>query len=349
MISAEIEAFIFNFNGKNTVLNTIESLFNSENVKVSITVIDDHSTDESPDLIKKNFPEVKVIILPENTKRINVLRNKAVSIARSEYIFITDNDLHFDKKCLSYLFNVMESDKNIAACTPRLMYWDQPNKIYVEGTRVHFIGASISDKRDKFYSEGDGKPVVNSGSGIALLRRDIALKIGNFDTNLRAGWGNDGEFYQRLLRAGYKCFCVPSAFALHEDKLQVTNRKIRVIGHTYNRWVFILSHYSILLIILLTPVFIMYELFQFTFILMKGISSQYIEGNLLVIKNLSYILKKRRFVQSIKIVSDKDVLFSGNIYVAPSLIEKHKIIKIAVSAFSSFLNFYWLAIKKIIP
>lgn len=349
MVGVEIEAFIFNFNGKNTVLNTIESLYNSENVKVSITVIDDHSTDESPDLIKKNFPDVTIIILPENTKRINVLRNKAVNIAKSEYVFITDNDLNFDKKCLSYLLDVMETDKNIAACTPRLMYWDQPNKIYVEGTRVHFIGAAISDKRDKIYSEGDNKPVINSGSGIALLRREPALNVGNFDTNLRAGWGNDGEFYQRLLRAGYKCFCVPNAFALHEDKLQVTSRKIRVIGHTYNRWVFILSHYSIPLIILLIPVFIMYELFQFTFILMKRISSQYFEGNLLVIKNLPYILKKRKFVQSIKIVSDKDVLFSGNIYVAPALIEKHKIIKIVVSAFSTFLNFYWSIIKKVIP
>ena len=41
--------------GINTVLSTIQSLYESCNVKVSISVIDDHSTDESVNLIKVNI------------------------------------------------------------------------------------------------------------------------------------------------------------------------------------------------------------------------------------------------------------------------------------------------------
>ena len=349
MNDMQIEAFINNYNGKNTILSTIKSLYSSEGVKISINVIDDHSTDESTDLIKDYFPEIPVYILPYNTKKANILRNKGLEMAKGEFVLITDNDLYYDRRCISEMLKVMKDDKNVAAITPRMMYWNQPNKIYLAGTRVHFIGAAISDSRDKIYIEnGDNTPITNSGSGICFVRREVALKVGGFDINLRQGWGSDGEFYQRLLRAGYKCLCVPSAFALHEDKLVVTNRKFRVVGATYNRWVFILSHYSMKLIVLLIPVFIIYEIFQLAFVLTKGIIIEYIKGNFLVIKNIPLIWKKRKFVQGLKVVPDKEVLFSGNIYVAPALIEKHKIIKYTVLIFSAFLNYYWGIIKNFI-
>lgn len=345
----DIEVFVINYNGKNTVLSTIESLYKSKNVNVKITVVDDHSTDNSPELIKSKYPEIPIFILPTNTKRANILRNKALELAKSEFVFITDNDLKYDENCLNILLNYMKANEKVATCTPRMMYWDKPDKVYVAGTKVHFIGAAISDQRDKIYNDKNLEISSNSGSGICLLRKSIVDIVGGFDLNLMQGWGSDGELYQRMLRAGYKCLYISSAFALHEDKLVVTNRKFRVIGQTYNRWVFILTHYSIPLIILLIPAFILYELFQLAFVLMKNILLQYIKGNFLVFKNFPQIIKKRKFVQNLKVISDKEVLFAGNIYVAPTLIEKHKFIKIIISVFSAFLNFYWRLIKNIIP
>jgi GT2 family glycosyltransferase len=47
-----IDAFIFNYNGTKTVLSTIDSLYNSVEVDIKITIIDDHSTDNSLELIR---------------------------------------------------------------------------------------------------------------------------------------------------------------------------------------------------------------------------------------------------------------------------------------------------------
>ncbi len=345
-----IEVYIFNFNGRNTILSTIESLYKSVDVNISISVIDDYSSDDSLEMVRTRYPEIEIHRMEHNTKKLNLLRNKALNLAKSKFLFITDNDLNFDKSCLSELLKVMESDSAIATCTPRLMHWDQPNKVYTAGTKVHYIGAAISEQRDKIYDPTNDKyPSSNSGGGICLIRRDAALKAGGFDEKMLMGWGDDGEFYQRLLRAGYKCLYVPTAFALHENKIVDTIRKYRVVGQTYNRWLFILTHYSILLIILLIPVFIIYELVQAVFVLTKGVLVQYIQGNLLVIKNYREILDKRKFVQSIKVTSDKDVMFSGDLYVAPALIQKFGFIKIAISGLSSFLNIYWQIVRKIIP
>lgn len=343
-----IEAFIFNFNGKNTVLTTIESLHRSENVKVEITVIDDHSTDDSVELIRKTYPNVKINVLPKNTKKLNVLRNMALNLSKGEFLLITDNDINFDSKCLSILLKTMQTDEKIASCTPRLMHWDKPDIVYTSGTKVHYIGAAICDQRDEYYKNESTKPSSNSGGGISLLRRKAALKVGGFDEELLMGWGDDGEFYQRLLRAGYKCLYVPNAFAFHENKIVDLIRKYRVTGQTYNRWVFILSHYSIPLIFLLIPVFILYEILQSGFVLIKRVFPQYLLGNFLVIKNFGKILKKRKFVQKIRTVPDKEVLYSGSLYVAPALLNKYCWLKSFTNLFSAFLNFYWQLVNKII-
>jgi len=344
-----IDVFIINYNGKNTILSTIESLYNSENIAVNITVIDDHSTDESPEMIKKCYPGIPIHVMPSNTKRANILRNKAMQMAKTEYFFISDNDIKYDRHCLSEMLKVMQADPAVASCTPRLMYWDQPDKVYIAGISVHYIGAAISDQRDKPFDQRNIKPSMNSGSGICLLRRETAIHTGGFDVNLLQGWGSDGEFYQRMLRAGHKCLYVPTAFGLHEDKLQITTRKFRAVGATYNRWVFMLSHYSIPLLLLLTPMLLMYEIFQLAFVIMKGIFTQYIKGNLLVIRNLPLIISKRKQVQKLKIVSDKKVVFAGNLYVAPALLEKNPLIKFVVFRFSDLLSAYWSIIKRIVP
>ena len=157
-----LEVYIINYNGKNTILSTIQSLYESCDVKVLISVIDDHSADESIDLVKEKYPDIPVYILPYNTKKVNILRNKALQLSKSEFLFVTDNDLKFDKRCLTELLKVMESDSKIATCTPRLMYWDQPDKIYAADTKVHFIGSTIADQRDKIYEGNITPPSTNS-------------------------------------------------------------------------------------------------------------------------------------------------------------------------------------------
>ncbi len=344
-----IEVYIFNFNGRNTILSTIESLYKSENVKISVSIIDDHSTDDSLDLVREKYPEVEIHILPFNTKKLNILRNKALNLGTSKYVLITDNDLNFDKNCLSELYKVMKSDEKIGSCTPRLMHWDKPEIVYTAGTKVHYLGAAISEKRDKVYDSQSDKISSNSGGGIALLNREAALAVGGFDENFLLGWGDDGEFYQRLLRAGYKCLYIPTAFALHENKIVDKIRKFRVVGQTYNRWLFILSHYSITLIILLIPVFIIYEFMQAAFVLVKGVFPEYIKGNVLIFKNFKQFREKRKAVQKIKVVSDKVALYTGDLYVAPALLKKYGFLKVAISGLSSFFNFYWKLIQPIIP
>ncbi|MFQ5631799.1 MAG: glycosyltransferase [bacterium] len=345
----KIPVAIINYNGKRTILNTIKSLYEMAGVEVDIHVFDDCSTDGSPDLVREKYPEVKLHIQPKNNGKLNIMRNIAIRKMEGEIMLLTDNDILFDKKCLSELLKVMESDPAISICTPRLMFWDEPERVYYSDVKMHYIGAAIGDDRGKIVKTFGKEPVPNSGGGIMLLNRVRALEVGAFDEEFFLGFGDDGEFYQRMLRAGYKTFHVPGAFAYHEDKPFSEMRSYRAIAQIYNRWSFILSHYSIATILLLIPAFVVYEIMLFGFMLMKRLPLMYFKSNFLIFKDLPLIYKKRKQIQRMRTVSDKGVLYSGSMYIAPSLLAGNAILRFFSNLLSGFFNVYWKLVKPLIP
>jgi GT2 family glycosyltransferase len=341
----KVSVFVINYNGKETVLQTIESIRSMEKVDVTIDVIDDHSTDGSSDMIRSSYPDVPIQVQPFNTARLNYLRNLAIRLSRTPKLLITDNDIRFDFQCLSELLRVMEQDESVATCTPRLMYWDEPKRIYTAGTRVHYIGAATGGRRGEVPAHLDSTPSPNSGGGILLIDRSKALKAGGFDEDYKMGWGDDGEFYQRLMLAGYRCLYVPSAVAYHESKPFTNSRTYRAVNQIYNRWQFILTHYSTRTIILLIPALLLYEVFQFLFLAYKGMTGIYFMGNAMAIKDIPLFLKKRKAIGVLKIVSDRDLLSSGAMYVSPSLLRSNKLMKLALKGANGFFNLYWKSIR----
>jgi GT2 family glycosyltransferase len=344
-----IPVAIINYNGKKTLLQTVESILNSKGVKPEVYVYDDCSTDNALEELSRKFPQVKIYSHPFNTRNPNVLRNKAVREINSEKIFITDNDIIFDEYCLKNLNDVMDSDPLITTCSPRLMYQTDEKRTYFAGVQIHFMAAAIGKYREEIIDHSDKPIEPNSGGGIMLLKRSKALEVGAFDEDYGLAWGDDGEFYQRLLLSGYKCLYVPNAFGYHEYKPFGKERYYRAVGQVRNRLMFIATHYSKRTIILLTPAFIVYELMEFVFMLSKRIPSLFFKGEIEFFKRLKMVRQKRKKVQRLRKVSDKDVLSSGEIYISPAVKKNNKIVKTLMNGVQGFFRVYWKIISPLIP
>lgn len=344
-----ISVVIINYNGKRTVLNTIESLIKQEGILTSIKMIDDFSNDGSYELVKEKYPDLLIIRQAKNTKNLNKLRNLALEISETEKVLITDNDIIFDKNCIYELNKAMERDKEIATCTPRLMYLDDPNLIYTAGVKFHYIGAAVCEQRETYLTEYEKTPSKNSGTGIMLINKKIVLDAGGFDDDLIVmAWGDDGELYQRLLSRGLKCLYIPTAFALHEEKPFSKERSYRAEGQLYNRWVIILTHYSLSTLIILSPVLLVYQIIEFFFMLLKKMPHLFFKALKRLFKNIPLILKKRKEFQKLKVVSDIQRLDSGKMYVSRTLIESNKLLKIFLNSLNIILDYYWRVAKVIL-
>ncbi len=89
-----ISVVIPNYNGERFVARTLESVLNQTYQNFEIIVVDDYSTDGSPEIIGRyceKEPRIRLIRLPEN-KGVANARNTGILQAYGDYIALLDND-----------------------------------------------------------------------------------------------------------------------------------------------------------------------------------------------------------------------------------------------------------------
>lgn len=96
------------YNTCNYLSRCLDSLVNQEIYQdIEIIVIDDGSTDESPEIIRKyakQYTNIKPIFLPFNTG-VSTARNIGLNTAKGEYIGFLDSDDYVDNRFFSELYN----------------------------------------------------------------------------------------------------------------------------------------------------------------------------------------------------------------------------------------------------
>ncbi len=336
---------VINFNGVDILGETLSSIKSLNYPDLRVILIDDGSTDRSVELVRRGYPDVRIYEMGRNTRMLNMLRNSVVREATTDLVFVTDNDVVFQPDCLKTLVEVMRSSEDIGLCTPRLMYMDEPERIYTDASRLHYIGTSISRFRGASVDMKDALPESTAGGGIFLIDRRKAFEIGLFDEDYSLGWGDDGEFYYRMKIAGYKTFYIPEAICFHKAKEWSSLRHYRAYGQVRNRWHLLLIAYQLRTLIMIIPALIVYEILLLPFLTVKGIPHLYFKGNIDVIRNLGRILKKRKVIQATRKVPDRELLTSGDMYISPSLIQ-NPFLKIGVKLLNGFFNVYWKIVKR---
>ena len=85
--------------------------------KSEVIIIDNGSTDNSYEWIKKNYPSIKTI---QNSKNLGVTAawNQGLELSLGQYICIANNDLIFSKNCIELLQSALEKHKWIGLASP---------------------------------------------------------------------------------------------------------------------------------------------------------------------------------------------------------------------------------------
>jgi GT2 family glycosyltransferase len=348
MVTHRITAVIVNFNGMRTVLETIRSILSMPGVAWEIIVVDDGSTDGSPEAIQREFSCVRVVREPHNTGEVNRLRSKGLALAGTRYVLLTDNDITFDPECGRSLLAAMLADAAVGACIPRLMYAGHAGRVCYGGGLTHYVAATIAPGRNSEGYAGPREPMLAVGGGMALLDMHKLGRVGTFDEGYAMAWGDDGELHQRLLLAGYKTLMVPAAVGYHEYKPFGRDRHYRARGQIRNRWRFLGTHYSLRTLVLIAPALALYEGLQAGFYLLRRVPHLYVLGMLDALRALPATLRRRRKIQALRAVPDKDILFAGPIYVRADHKVSGPVLRLVLDGTSRFFTAYWRAIRPLL-
>jgi hypothetical protein len=87
----EISVVILTRNRKDDLVEAIESVLTQTGVSFEVILVDNASTDGTPELIEQNYPQIRYLRLPYNLGVIGG-RNIGMANARGEIVFLLDDD-----------------------------------------------------------------------------------------------------------------------------------------------------------------------------------------------------------------------------------------------------------------
>jgi hypothetical protein len=219
MTQPSVICVILNTNRKDDTLECIESLSSCSYSNKKIIVLDNHSTDGSVVAIREAYPDVQIIELVEN---LGYAGNNNVGIAaaldqEADWVFVLNEDIILDGKCIEKLVNVGESDPQIGIVGPLVYHHNEPNVIQSAGGILGKYWESIHlGKNELDRGQFTTPRSVEWISGCAILVRRTAIdQAGMLDKDYFIYW-EETEWCIRIGRVGWKIVHVPEAKIWHK-------------------------------------------------------------------------------------------------------------------------------------
>jgi len=317
--SKKITIVIATLNGRNYLpecLSSIAQQHYPQNL-IKVVVIDNGSFDSTVGYLRENYPEVKLITNHHNAgfARANNQGYFLARKAKSDYLFLLNQDAVLEKNCLRRLVELAESGKDIAAVQPKILLDPEKQLINSFGNNIQYLGFGFCN----FYRHRDNLELTAPmelayASGAALLLKMPALaKTGLFDENLFA-YHEDLDLGWRLRLAGYSVWLDPLAVAWH--KYTFSKAKYKFYYLERNRWKVILQNYKLATLILFLPPLLLMEISMFFYALLSGWLAEKIRGYGWLLLHIPTILWQRLAMQyRFRKVKDREILrlFTGMI------------------------------------
>jgi hypothetical protein len=204
-----------NWNGERFLSTCLGSLGRQSFEDFETILVDNGSTDASVAFAGRNFPEVRVLPLGENTG-FSVAVNAGIKASRAEYVALLNNDTEVDPYWLEALVRAADSYPGAGSFASKLVDFDDRRILDGAGDVLRRSGLP--------YRLGHGEPdrgqydeptlVFGACAGGALYRRSMLDEIGLFDEDFFANC-EDGDLSFRAQLSGYRCLYVPGSVVYH--------------------------------------------------------------------------------------------------------------------------------------
>jgi len=223
---ARVTVAILNFDGRHLLDVAVPSVLAMDGIAdARVLVIDNGSSDGSPEHVRSSWPTVEVLAIKDNVGVAAAL-NQAVAASTTEFVALLNNDIELEPGWLSELLAELERHPGAASASGKLLRFDDRSRIDAAGDVMLWSGVALN--------RGHGMPddgsfdtpqaVFAACAGAALYRRDAFERVGPFDESFFA-YLEDIDWGVRAQLARLSSRYVPAAVGYHMGGATTRPRK----------------------------------------------------------------------------------------------------------------------------
>lgn len=211
-----VSVSIVNYNGKKFLPDFFASLYQQTYKNFEVIFVDNNSSDDSIEYVKKNYPQVKII---KNTDNSGYAEGNNIGFrnARGEYILIMNNDTILADDLIEKMLRAFEEIPNLGTVQPMVRLMNDRQHLDACGsfwtnTGFNYHYGIYKDAAHPLYTQSF--PVYGVKGMCMMVPRTVIEKIGLFDSDFWC-YFEETDFCHRLWLAGYECWYYPQTFIFH--------------------------------------------------------------------------------------------------------------------------------------
>ena len=219
----KVAVIILNWNGEKLLREYLPSVIETTDSSIAdVIVADNGSTDSSVELLRKEFPQVKLLEFSENYGFAEGY-NRAIKATNYPYTVLLNSDVATTEGWINVLYDYMEANPNVGACQPKIRAYTNKTHFEYAGAAGGFIDRNgypycrgrIFDTVEEDKGQYDEVVSIFWATGAALMvRSQLYIDAGGLDKDFFAHM-EEIDLCWRILLTGSEIMAVPQSVVYH--------------------------------------------------------------------------------------------------------------------------------------
>lgn len=221
MFDHKTAVVILNWNGKHYLDKFLPAVIQHSG-DAAVIVADNNSSDDSVAFLREKFPMVKLVL---NTANEGFAKgyNDALKSVSAEYFILLNSDVEVTPDWIAPLIALMEGDKSIAACQPKILAFHQKTTFEYAGAAGGFIdkygypfcrGRIFNAIENDNGQYNDAREIFWATGACMVVRSEVFSRMGGFDGDYFAHM-EEIDLCWRMKNLGHKIFVQPASLVYH--------------------------------------------------------------------------------------------------------------------------------------
>jgi GT2 family glycosyltransferase len=303
-----VTVVVVNYDGGEIVERCLEALA-AQTRPPDRTIVDNASSDGSPERIADGFPGVELLRREQNVGFAGGNNVGVQAAGGCEWVALLNPDAFPEPEWLERLLGSAEAHPEFSFFGSLLLAADDPGTVDGTGDAYHVGGMAWRRDNGRPLSDAHLDPgeIFSPCAAAALYRRDAFLEAGGFDESFFAYY-EDSDLAFRLRLLGHRCYYEPGAIVRHLGFSTSGEESPFTVFHSQRNlvWAWAKSMPGPLLALYL-PQHLLVNLLNLAWYTVRGQAGPVFRSKAAALRGLPAVWRERRALQQRRVVSSRDL------------------------------------------